>query len=92
MDTGGLRATMPFMNFRIVVYSQPACPQCDTAKKLLHSKGLPFELIQIHDQGQRTAFLKRFDLRVQQLPQVFINEQHVGGVVGLQSALKRIGL
>lgn len=92
MDTGGLRATMPFMNLRIVVYSQPSCPQCDTATKLLHSKGLPFELIQIEDQSQRTAFLRRFDLGVQQMPQVFINEQHVGGVVGLQTALKRIGL
>ncbi|WP_029001706.1 glutaredoxin family protein [Azohydromonas australica] len=80
------------MTLKIVVYSQSACPQCDTAKKMLRNKGLPFELIQLDDAGQRTAFLKRFDLRVQQMPQVFINEQHVGGVVGLQTALKRIEL
>jgi hypothetical protein len=36
------------------------------------SKGLPFKLMQRDDQGQRTAFRKRLDLRVQQMSQVFM--------------------
>lgn len=78
------------MNLRIVVYSKSTCPQCDTAKRLLESRGLPFEVIQIDDEAERLAFYERCGPSVRQMPQVFINDQRVGGVAGLQAALAQL--
>ena len=44
------------MTFQITVYSKSACPQCDSAKKLLQSRSLPFEEIKIDDEAERLAF------------------------------------
>ena len=78
------------MNLRIVVYSKSNCPQCDTAKRLLESRGLPFEVIQIDDEAERLAFYERCGPSVRQMPQIFINDQRVGGVAGLQAALAQL--
>jgi glutaredoxin 3 len=78
------------MNLKIVVYSKSACPQCDTAKRLLESRGLPFEVIQIDDEAERLAFYERCGPSVRQMPQIFINDQRVGGVAGLQAALAQL--
>lgn len=80
---------MPTMN--IVVYSKSACPQCDTAKKLLASRGLPYEEVMLDDEAQRLAFYEKCGPSVRQMPQVFIEGQRVGGVAGLQAALAQMG-
>ncbi|ALV05265.1 glutaredoxin family protein [Roseateles depolymerans] len=80
------------MELKIVVYSKSACPQCDTAKMLLKSRSLPFEEIKIDDEAQRLAFYEKCGPSVRQMPQVFINDQRVGGVTGLQAALKQLGM
>jgi glutaredoxin 3 len=79
------------MNLEIVVYGKRACPQCDTAKRLLDSRGLPFEVVQIDDEAERLAFYERCGPSVRQMPQIFINDQRVGGVAGLQAALAQAG-
>ncbi|MBX3621458.1 MAG: glutaredoxin family protein [Rhizobacter sp.] len=79
------------MNLHIVVYSKSACPQCDTAKMLLKSRALDFEEIKIDDEAQRLAFFEKCGPSVRQMPQVFINDQRVGGVAGLQAALAQLG-
>jgi glutaredoxin len=38
------------------------------------------------------AFYERCGPSVRQMPQVFINDQRVGGVAGLQAALGQLGL
>jgi glutaredoxin 3 len=78
------------MPLKIVVYSKSACPQCDTAKMLLRSRGLAFEEIKLDDEAQRLAFYERCGPSVRQMPQVFINDQRVGGVAGLQAALAQL--
>ncbi len=78
------------MQFNIVVYSKSACPQCDTVKSLLKAKGLAFEEIKIDDEEQRLAFFAKCGPSVRQMPQVFINDQRVGGVAGLQAALAQM--
>lgn len=80
------------MELKIVVYSKSACPQCDTAKMLLKSRSLSFEEIKIDDEAQRLAFYEKCGPSVRQMPQVFINDQRVGGVTGLQAALKQLGM
>jgi glutaredoxin 3 len=79
------------MNLKIVVYSKSACPQCDTAKMLLKTRSLDFEEIRIDDEAARLAFFEKCGPSVRQMPQVFINEQRVGGVAGLQAALAQLG-
>lgn len=78
------------MSYKFVIYSKSACPQCDTAKSLLKARGLPFEEIRIDDEAERLAFYAKCGPSVRQMPQVFINDQRVGGVAGLQAALAQI--
>lgn len=79
------------MELKIVVYSKSACPQCDMAKMILKSRSLDFEEIRIDDEAQRLAFYEKCGPSVRQMPQVFINDQRVGGVAGLQAALAQLG-
>jgi len=77
-------------NLKIVVYSKSACPQCDTVKMLLKSRSLAFDEIRIDDEQDRLAFYEKCGPAVCQMPQVFINDQRVGGVAGLQAALAQV--
>jgi glutaredoxin 3 len=79
------------MDLKIIVYSKSACPQCDTAKMLLKQRDLAFEEIRIDDEAERLAFYAKCGPAVRQMPQVFINDQRVGGVAGLQAALAQVG-
>ena len=72
---------------KIIVYSKSACPQCDSAKSLLKSRSLPFEEIKIDDEAERADFYAKCGPSVRQMPQIFINDQRVGGLSGLQAAL-----
>jgi glutaredoxin 3 len=80
------------MDLKIVVYSKSACPQCDSAKMLLKARSLAFDEVKIDDEAERMAFYERCGPSVRQMPQVFINDQRVGGVAGLQAALGQMGL
>lgn len=80
------------MQLKIVVYSKSACPQCDTVKNLLKARQLDYEDIKIDDEAQRLAFYEKCGPSVRQMPQVFINDQRVGGVAGLQAALQQLKL
>ena len=80
------------MQLNIVVYSKSACPQCDTVKSLLKARNLAYEEIKIDDDAQRMAFFEKCGPSVRQMPQVFINDQRVGGVAGLQAAFAQLKL
>jgi len=73
----------------IFIYTKSGCPNCVAAKQLLKSKGLRFIENNMEDSGVRQAFEFAYpDLR--QMPQIFINDQRVGGLAGLQAALKQM--
>ena len=80
------------MNLKIVVYSKSACQQCDAAKMLLKTRNLAFDEIQLEDENERLAFYAKCGPAVRQMPQVFINDQRVGGLTGLQAALTQLGI
>jgi len=80
------------MQLNIVVYSKSACPQCDTVKNLLKVKNIAFEEVKIDEEEQRKAFYEKCGPSVRSMPQVFINEQRVGGVAGLQAAFAQLNL
>ena len=73
----------------IFIYTKASCPNCVAAKQLLKSKGLRYVENNMEDSGVRQAFEFAYpDLR--QMPQIFINDQRVGGLAGLQAALKQM--
>lgn len=73
----------------IFIYTKANCPNCVAAKQLLKAKGLRYVENNMDDAGVRLAFEFAYpDLR--QMPQIFINDQRVGGLAGLQAALKQL--
>jgi glutaredoxin 3 len=76
---------------KIVMYTKSACPNCEHAKQLLQSKKLSYVERNVDDPSELMAFnLRHPDIR--QMPQIFIDDQRVGGLAGLQAALKQVGL
>jgi glutaredoxin 3 len=74
----------------ITIYTKANCPNCTTAKLVLGSLNLPFTEVDIEVGDRLGNLLKEFpDAR--QMPQIFFNDQRVGGLAGLQAALKQIG-
>ena len=64
---------------KIEVYTTNICPYCDRAKQLLRKHNLSFEEINVSSNIlKREEMLKRSNGR-QTVPQIFINNQHIGG-------------
>ena len=63
----------------IEIYTQPYCPYCARALKLLHDKGVEFREIKA---AQGTAERKTARERsggLTSVPQIFIDQRHIGG-------------
>ncbi len=75
---------------KIEIYTKFLCPYCTRAKALLTQKGVAFEEHDISMGGPlRAEMLARSGGRMT-VPQVFINDQHIGGSDEL-AALDRAG-
>ena len=74
----------------IVIYTKSGCSNCVTAKRLLDSKGIGYEEYDILNCPEVLRQLS--SVGAKQMPQIFINNQRVGGLAGLQAALKQAGL
>ena len=71
---------------KIEVYSSAVCPYCVAAKNLLKAKGLAWEEVRIDtDPAQRDVMLVRSGGR-RTVPQIFVNDKHVGGYDDLVAA------
>ncbi len=71
---------------KIEVYSTAVCPYCVAAKNLLKARGLEWTEVRIDtDAAQRETMLARSGGR-RTVPQIFINEHHVGGYDELLAA------
>ncbi len=74
----------------VEVYSSFWCPYCYRAKNLLKSKGIEFKEIEVdNDANLREEMVKRAGGR-RTVPQIFIDDKHVGGSDDL-AALDRAG-
>lgn len=76
----------------IVIYTKSNCPNCTTAKALLKSKGLHYEPFDVEADPHILSALLIHHPEARQMPQIFIDGQRVGGLAGLQAALKELGL
>lgn len=73
----------------VVIYSTTFCPYCVRAKMLLQRKGVAFEEVDVSgDADARQALVAR--TRQRTVPQIFINDEHIGGCDELY-ALDRAG-
>jgi glutaredoxin 3 len=76
---------------KIVIYTKSNCPNCVSAKALLKSENLAYTERNMDDPIEQMAFSMLYpDIR--QMPQIFIDDQRVGGFAGLQAALKQVNL
>ena len=74
----------------ILVYKTQICPYCVRAKKLLDSKGVHYTEIDVsNDSYLRQVMTQKSGGRTS-VPQIFINQQHIGGCDDLY-ALEKAG-
>jgi glutaredoxin 3 len=63
----------------VVIYTKPGCPFCIRAKALLDRKGAAYEeIIASNDPEKKAEMVQRSGGKMT-FPQIFINDQHVGG-------------
>ena len=78
------------VNAQVEIYSWQTCPYCIRAKLLLWWKGVSFKDYKIDGNGAaRVKMAERANGR-RSVPQIFINDQHIGGCDDLY-ALDRDG-
>ncbi len=61
----------------VTVFTTPACPYCTAAKKLLQDKGVEFREIDVSDDAEFDALIRRTGWKT--VPQIFIGEKMIGG-------------
>jgi glutaredoxin 3 len=75
---------------RVEVYLTMLCPYCSRAKALLQKKGVAFDTIDVTmDAAKREEMTARAGGRYT-VPQIFINDEHIGGCDDLY-ALEKAG-
>ena len=72
---------------KAIVWSKNACPFCDQAKNLLKLKGIEFEERNISTDWTREQLLEAVP-NARTLPQIFLDDQHIGGFTDLRSHLR----
>lgn len=64
---------------KVVVYSKDYCPYCVKAKELLSSKGVKFEEIAVDMRPEELGIMIEKSGGRRTVPQIFIDDYHVGG-------------
>jgi glutaredoxin 3 len=77
------------MNTKIIIYTKASCPYCNWAKQLLDHKNLSYQEIRIDLEPEKRQEMEQLSGR-RTVPQIFINDQAIGGFDDL-SALAKSG-
>lgn len=72
---------------KAVVWSKNACPFCDQAKNLLKAKGIEFEERNVNKDWTKEQLLEAVP-NARTLPQIFLDNKHVGGFTELRKHLQ----
>ena len=73
----------------IFIYTKSGCPNCVAAKKILKERGLKFIESDMDQARVRQAFEFSYP-DVRGMPQIFVNDVRIGGLMGLQAFLKQM--
>ena len=71
---------------KAIVWSKYQCPYCDQAKALLNSKGIQFEERKIGDGWTKEDLLEAVPT-ARTVPQIFLDDQLIGGFTELKAKL-----
>lgn len=72
---------------KVEMYTTASCAYCTAAKMLLKQKGLDYIEIRVDtDVARRDEMLRRAHRRT--VPQIFINDRHIGGYEELAAAAR----
>ncbi|MCD6046219.1 MAG: glutaredoxin [Gammaproteobacteria bacterium] len=74
---------------KVLIYTRSVCPYCDQAKALLKRYDVAFEEVNIDADPSKAAEMMEKSQR-RTVPQIFINDEHIGGCDDLY-ALERAG-
>ena len=72
---------------KAIVWSKDACPFCVQAKALLEARGIEFEERNVSTDWTREQLLEAVP-NARTLPQIFLDEQHIGGFTDLRAHLR----
>ena len=75
-------------SMKAIVYSKAQCGYCDMAKNLLEQKGIEFEEKRIDSNVAILDELKEKVPSVRSVPQIFLDNEHVGGYNELRNKLQ----
>ncbi len=75
---------------KAIVWSKNQCPFCDQAKALLSQKGIEFEERKIGNGWTKEDLLEAVPT-ARTVPQIFLNEQLIGGFQELRKHLTESG-
>ena len=71
---------------KAIVWSKDACPYCDQAKNLLTAKGIEFEERNVSRDWTKEQLLEAVPT-ARSVPQIFLDEELVGGFTELRKKL-----
>ncbi|MCK5726705.1 MAG: glutaredoxin 3 [Thiotrichaceae bacterium] len=66
------------MSKKVTIYTTLFCPYCVRARQLLKRKKIKFTELRVNDSRIRTEMERRAEGRTS-VPQIFIDDHHVGG-------------
>lgn len=68
----------------VIIYMSPYCKYCTMAKKLLDDMGMPYEAVDVNEsQTKRAEMIEKTQRKT--VPQIYINDLHVGGYDDLKA-------
>jgi len=74
---------------KIEIYSGDYCPYCMRAKALLKQRDLEFIEYNVQDEPEKRVEMAERAPGVRTIPQIFINDKHVGGCDDLYALDKK---
>ena len=77
---------------KVEVYATEWCPYCKRARKLLEEKGAMYELIDVMMEPRRKKEMMDRANGKHTVPQIFINDEHIGGCDELMALNAKGGL
>jgi glutaredoxin 3 len=76
---------------KAIVWSKSQCPYCEQAKQLLAKRGISYEERKIGDGWTRDDLLEAVP-NARTVPQIFLNDELVGGFTELKEKLLTEGI
>jgi len=64
---------------KITIYLTQTCGFCHAAKRLLEKRGISYEEIDISSDLEGRVEMMRESNRMRTVPQIFLNNKHIGG-------------